>query len=274
MVAEDITAHRQAERVLFEEQGRLKQTVQAGVEELKRTALSLEFESLWRTQAEAALRSSREELRALAASLLNTQEEERRRVSRELHDELSQRMAKLQFDVERLEQQLPADADDVRKGLLKVRDQVGSVSNSVRRIAYQLHPSTLEHLGLSIALRSFVREFAEREAIDARFTASSVPKNIPPEISTSLYRIAQEALRNVAKHAGKTAVTVQLAGKAGEVRLSVRDRGIGFDAGAVQGRGGLGLISMHERVRLIRGEFLLKTRPGDGVEITVRVPLG
>ena len=280
VAAEDITAHKQVERILFEEQGRLKRTVQVSVEELKKTALSLKSESLGRTQAEAALheteaalRRSREELRALAASLLNTQEEERRRVSRELHDDLSQKLAKLQFDVETLEQQLPAKVDNVKKGLLKVRDQAGSISNDVRRIAYQLHPSTLEHLGLSVALRSSVREFAEREGIDATFTPRRVPKNISPEIATSLYRIVQEALRNVAKHAGRTTVAVHLAGGANEVRLSVRDHGVGFDAEAVQGRGGLGLISMHERVRLIRGEFLVKTKPGSGVEITVRVPL-
>jgi signal transduction histidine kinase len=277
---QDITAHKEAERILFEEQDRLKQTVQVGAEKLKRATLSLETETLGRSHAEAALqetegalRRSREELRALTASLLNTQEEERRRVSRELHDDLSQKMAKLQFDVETLEQKLPTTDGDLKTRLLSVRDQVGTVANDVRRIAYQLRPSALEHLGLSVALRSVVREFREREGLEVHFEARRVPRNIAPEIATSVYRIVQEALRNVAKHAGRTAVEVILKGQSNEMRLTVRDHGGGFNASAVQGGGGLGLISMQERVRLIGGDFLLNTSPGGGVEIIVRVPL-
>ncbi len=277
---EDITDYRTAQRILVEEQKRLKRRVEVSTAELERTAGSLRTESVSRTQAESALHEteaallrSREELRALAASLLHTQDEERRRVSRELHDDLSQKIAKLQFDVEMLEQQLPSGLKTFKDRLLTLRDEVGDLSNDVRKIAYQLHPSTLDHLALSVAFRSFTRDFSEREGLDIKFTACKVPKRVPPVIASSLYRVLQEALRNVAKHAGKVAVKVALTGGSKELRLTVQDYGRGFEITAVQGRGGLGLISMQERVRLVHGEFSLTARPGSGVVVAVRVPL-
>jgi PAS domain S-box-containing protein len=280
VAVDDITAHRRAEEILLHQQRRLQHSIEVGAAELERTAKTLHSESMSRSRAEsvlheteAALIHSREELRALAASLLHTQDEERRRVSRELHDDLSQRIAKLQFDVEMLEQQLPSKLRKFKDRLLALRDEVGGLSNDVRRIAYQLHPSTLDHLGLSVAFRSFTRDFAEREGLDIEFTARKVPKRISPAVASSLYRVLQEALRNVAKHAGKTAVTVALTGGSKDLCLTVQDHGTGFDAAAVRDKGGLGLISMQERVRLVRGEFSLKAQPGRGVVLTVRVPL-
>ncbi len=280
LAVEDVTAQRRAERVQLKEQERLKHTVQEGAVELERTAESLRMEALERERAQSALNSSeavlvrtREELRALTANLLNTQEEERRRVSRELHDDLSQKVAKLQFDVETLEGQLPSDLTDGKQRLLSIRDEVAALSNDLRRIAYELHPSTLDHLGLSVALRSFCSEFSEREGIPLTFTARKVPARISTGVASSLYRIAQEALRNIAKHAGKTTGEITLTGGPKEVSLSIRDHGIGFDAQAVQGKGGLGLISMEERARLLGGELSLETLPGRGVSLKIRVPL-
>jgi two-component system, NarL family, sensor kinase len=248
--------------------------------ELEQTVKTLHTESIGRKQAETALHESetallqnRGELRALTANLLQSQGEERRRLSRELHDDLSQKMAKLQFDVETLEQQLPSNFPQWKTGLLSIRDEVGALSNDIRRIAYQLHPSSLDHLGLSVALRTLCDEFAEREKLQVKFTVRSVPKRIPPDIASSLYRVVQEALRNVAKHAGTTAVGITLAGAPDRLSLTIRDNGAGFDARSVKGNGGLGLISMQERVRLVNGEFSLKTRPGHGVLITIQVPL-
>ena len=263
---EDITVRRSAERILLDESERLKRTVRVGAADLEHAETALH-------ESQAALIQNREQLRALTASLLRSQGEERRRVSRELHDDLSQKMAKLQFDVETIEQQIPAGQKGLKETLLAVRDEVAAVSNDVRRIAYQLHPSTLDHLGLSVALRSFIREFSEREGIQVQFTARKVPAKLDPEIASSLYRVAQEALRNVAKHAGKTAVKIALAGNTDHLSLSIQDEGPGFDPNAVQGNGGLGLISMQERMRLVHGEFSMKTRPGHGVHIAIKVPL-
>jgi two-component system, chemotaxis family, CheB/CheR fusion protein len=256
---EDITAEKRVEQILIEEQERLRRNVQIG-----QTALR---------ESEDALVQNRNELRALAASLLNSQGEERRRVSRELHDDLSQQLAKLQFDVETLEQQLSPDLTVAKTRLMTMRDDVGRLANDVRRIAYELHPSILDHLGISVALRSLSREFSEREGIPVKFTHSKVPARIPADVASALYRIAQEALRNIAKHAGKTSARIALARGANRLSLSIRDNGIGFDPHSLQGKGGLGLISMQERARLVNGEFCLEAFPGRGVAITVRVPV-
>ncbi len=279
LAIEDVTAQRQAESVLRTEQERLRRTVQKGAAELERTSESLRTEASERERAETALHQSegdllhtREELRALTASLLTSQEEERRRVSRELHDDLSQKLAKLQFDVETLEKQLPSDLTDGKRRLQSIRDEVAVLSNDLRRIAYELHPSMLDHLGLPVALRAFSREFSEREGIPVRFKARKVPEQISPEVASALYRITQEALRNVAKHAGKTTVKITLTGGPNEVSLSIRDDGIGFDSHSVHDKRGLGLISMQERTRLLHGEFSLETSPGHGVILTIRVP--
>ncbi|MEO7143019.1 MAG: chemotaxis protein CheB [Bryobacteraceae bacterium] len=224
-------------------------------------------------ETEAALLQSRGELRALTGSLLNAQDEERRRVSRELHDDLGQKVAKLQFDVETLEQQLPADPEDIRRQLRAVGDGAGLLSDDLRRVAYQLHPSKLDHLGLAVALRSHIQEFSEREGIQVSLTTRKVQDKVPPELASAFYRIIQEALRNVAKHSGKATVRITLAGGPLTLRLSIQDDGVGFDVRAVAGKGGLGLVSIEERTRLIRGKFSLKTQPGGGVQITIEAPL-
>ncbi len=259
VAVEDITAQKRAENVLIDEQERLKRSLESG-----ETALH---------ESEAALLRGRNELRALTAKLMQTQAEERRRISRELHDDLSQKTAKLQFDVETLQQHLPPDLKEVKKRLLNIRDGVETLSNDIRRIAYELHPSSLDHLGITIALRTYIREFTDREGIPVRFTSRKVPAKIPAEIASTLYRIVQEALRNVAKHAGKTSVSIALTGGPNQLSLSIQDHGIGFDVHSSQDKGGLGLISMQERARLVHGDFSLETLPGRGATITVQVPL-
>lgn len=259
IAVEDITAHKQAERILINEQMQLKRSLESGA-----TALH---------ESEAALLQSRNELRALTAQLLQTQAEERRRVSRELHDDLSQKLAKLQFDAERLEQQLPPDLKEIKKRLLIHRDEVAMLSNDVRRIAYELHPSALDHLGLTVALRSYIREFTERERIPVRFIPRKVPNKISAEVTSAFFRIAQESLHNIAKHAGETSVSVTLVGGPNLLSLSIQDNGIGFDAYSVQNKGRLGLVGMQERARLVHGTFSLDTQPGRGTTITVQAPL-
>lgn len=259
VAVEDVTAGRRARFILIDEQKRLKRSLAFGEAALH--------------ESEAALLRGRDELRALTAKLLKTQAEERCRVSRELHDDLSQKMAKLQFDVETLEQHLPPDQKEMKKRLLIIRDGVETLSNDVRRIAYELHPSALDHLGLAVALRSYIREFNAREGIPVHFTPRKMPARVPAEVASTLYRIVQEALRNVAKHAGKASVSIALTGGSNRLSLSVRDNGVGFDVDSVREKGGLGLISMQERARLIHGDFFLETLPGRGATITVHAPL-
>ena len=140
-------------------------------------------------------------------------------------------------------------------------------------MAYELHPSILDHLGLAVALRSYCLEFSRREGIPIRFLARRLPESIPQEPATCLYRLTQEALRNAARHARTERVTVSLSGSGGGLELSIRDTGVGFDPALVKGRGGLGILSMEERVRLVNGAFAVHSRPGRGTRIEVRVPL-
>lgn len=223
---------------------------------------------------EDALRLSHYELRSLAGQLLHAQDEERRRLSRELHDDLSQNVAALQFDVEALAIKLPPNLEKERRQLAVIRDSAEQLSNDLRRIAHGLHPSTLEVLGLPAALKTYAEDFSKRTGIVVEFTSSNVPQMIPAEVGSSLYRIAQEALRNVARHVAAGSASIDLSGEELCLTLSIRDGGPGFDRENVRGRGGLGLVSMEERARLIRAKFQLDTAPGKGVSITVSAPLG
>jgi two-component system CheB/CheR fusion protein len=276
---EDITERKVAEGILLNSQERLKLRVEAGSAELRKTSETLLTEVSGRAHAESALhesetalRRSRGELRQLTASLMNAQDAERRRVSRELHDDLSQKVAKLQFDIDTLEQKLPADLGEVKQRLCQVRDQAGALSDDLRRVAHQLHPATLDHLGLTVALKAYAQEFSQSTAIPVLFTSHEVPANIPIETASSVYRIAQEALRNVVKHAGKATVEMTLRGTSDGLELSIRDNGIGFDMEAGRAKHGLGLIGMEERMRLVGGKFSVETTPGHGVAITIQAP--
>jgi signal transduction histidine kinase len=244
-------------------------TAQRSMEEQMRTAQSSLESSL--RESEEDLRQSRGELRALAARLLTTQEEERRRVSRELHDDLNQKLAMLEVDAERLGQQ-GLISPEMRKDVRSLRDRVAEVSNDIRRVAYQLHPSVLDHLGLNVALRSYCAEFAKRDGLQVKFSGQEQKEPVPEQISLCLYRVTQESLRNVVKHASATSASVTLAAVDHRIHLCIRDNGVGFDT-AAKHKGGIGLLSMKERVRLVDGELTLKSKPGRGTRIDVWAPL-
>ena len=255
----DVTAQRRAEALMAREKARLKRTA-------RKSAAALH-------ESEDALRQSRAELRALSGSLLQAQEEERRRVSRELHDDVSQDVVKLQFDIEALEQGLPPDRTREKQGLRALRGDAERLSNDLRRIAHVLHPSTLDNLGLTAALSAYAAEFSKRTGIPFEFTTSGVPEVIPQEIATAFYRITQEALRNIVRHSG-AASSIRLTGENSRLTLAIHDNGPGFNRQAVRGQGGLGLVSMEERARLIGASFQIDTAPGEGVSITLSAPLG
>jgi signal transduction histidine kinase len=205
-----------------------------------------------------------------ARTLIDTQEQERRRLSRELHDDLNQRIAVLELDVDALEKSAASD-NGLRNGLRRIRDQVRELSREVRRIAWKLHTTLLDNLGLVPALESFAREFSERDGIPVRFVAPGIPADVPRPVAVALYRITQEALRNVSRHSGAHDAAVELQYSENWIELAVRDSGIGFDQ--TEAPPGLGLTSMEERARLINGTFEVESRPGAGTEIRVRAPL-
>jgi signal transduction histidine kinase len=217
------------------------------------------------------LRHSREQLRTLTAGLVEAQEEERRRVSRELHDDISQRLAALAIQLEVLHQARGTSAEELRGKLGELRKQMEVLSEDLRRTARNLHPFALTHLGLGAALRSYCEEFSNLRQFKVRFTARALPATIPPGVALCVYRVVQEALGNVAKHAGAKRAAVSLSASGHALHVAIRDDGHGFDLDHAKGKG-LGLISMEERVRHLGGTFSIAPKAGDGTRIEVRIP--
>ncbi len=222
---------------------------------------------------EAELLRSQEVLQTLGRKLISAQEDERRRISRELHDDTNQRLAVLALTLQSTQQRFP-ESDPLHSTFHRLYEDVSSISDDIRRLAYQLHPSVLDDLGLKIALQSFVQEFIQWAKIPATFQAHDVPESVPQDIATCVYRLTQESLRNVARHARASEVAVALTGEKGGLRLSIIDNGKGFDLETVRAdRRGLGLIGMQERVGYVNGTFTISAVPDNGTEIVVWVPL-
>jgi two-component system, chemotaxis family, CheB/CheR fusion protein len=210
-------------------------------------------------------------LRAFSAGLLVAQERERHNLSRELHDDLTQRLALLELNLETLQRTHPT-AEQVAENLQLFREQVTALSEDLRGIAYRLHPSVLDDLGLTVAVQTYVRYFSERENIQVEFHHSNIPAVVDADAALCLYRVLQESLHNISKHSGAHSAKVSLAGTDGHLRLAVKDSGSGFDRDATQGKGGLGLRSMEERAHLLGGKFKIHS-DAKGTEVVVEVPL-
>ena len=221
----------------------------------------------------ARLRVSKNRAEALAAGLLTAQDEEHRRLSRELHDGLNQTIAILLIDTELLERQPPSSSDQSPAQLRSLRSHITELSDDLRRIVHRLHPAALEQIGLVAALESFCAEFSHREKVSVRFRQRDVPGLIPPDVALCLYRVVQEGLRNVVNHSRSRRAAIVLSGSTRCIRLSVRDFGVGFQP-EVRDKKGLGLLSMEERARLVGGSFSVHSRLGRGTRIEVLVPLG
>jgi len=224
-------------------------------------------------ESERKLRQNESVLRGLAGRLIFAQEEERSRLARELHDDLAQRLAVVAIDTGRLELQLMDRPAPVRQALGEIKNGIVRISQDVHSLSRQLHPSILDDLGLIKAVESECAGFSKREGIEVVFNHENIPRFIPQDISLSLYRIIQEGLRNISKHACAQHTSVCLQGIDHDVLLSVQDDGIGFDRAEVKENPGLGFSSIRERARLIHGEFSIKSQPEKGTVITVRAPL-
>jgi PAS domain S-box-containing protein len=226
-----------------------------------------------RKRAEEELRVSYRQQQNLASQLLTAQESERRRIARELHDDLNQRLALVSVELDVLGQKLPESRTQIRKQLGELSAGVKQLSSSVHNLSHQLHPSKLEQLGLVAAVRGLCKELTENYRLPIDFTPREVPEAIPKDAALCLYRIVQEALGNVIKHSGAQRAGVELTGSTDAVCLRVVDDGAGFDAGLVGGNEGLGLVSMRERLRLVSGAIAIDSRLAGGTRIDVRVPL-
>lgn len=213
------------------------------------------------------------EIRDLAGRLITAQEAERTRLARELHDDLSQSLALLSVDLELFGQKPLSAPDQINARMQVFSSQVKDLSSEVHRLSHELHPAKLEQLGLTAALRGFCKELSAAHQMAVHFEAGDVPRTLPNDVALCLYRITQEALQNVIKHSGAASAQVTLACAENEILLSVVDDGEGFDAATVQGHGSLGLVSMRERVRLVRGRLSVESKRNEGTRVEVRVPL-
>lgn len=215
-----------------------------------------------------ALGRTEEKLRALAANLFTAQEEERRRIARELHDDFSQRMALVEMTLTRLRQEAP----QLEAPLEGVISQITKLSEDLRNVSHALHPSGLVHLGLEAGLRSLCEEFERAHAIGIHCACTTAGRRVLEPMATVFYRIAQEALRNVVKHAGDARVTLALSAGDTELCMRIQDDGCGFDPGDRRYQPGLGFISMEERARLVGGRVELHSAPGQGTTVIVTAP--
>jgi PAS domain S-box-containing protein len=224
-----------------------------------------------RKRLEKVAASSHQEVRALAANLLTVQEEERRRVSRELHDQICQDLAALAVEIGEAAANPPLRKDAAHR-FKALQARVVKVAEEARHISYGLHPSFLDDLGVVASIRKLCREFsAAGSAVE--FTGGEMPRSVPREVAACLYRVAQQSLQNAARHANARRISVMLGMRNATVVLAVKDDGSGFDREAVRGAGGLGLVGMAERARLAKGKLTIATQPGKGTRILLELPL-
>jgi signal transduction histidine kinase len=217
---------------------------------------------------------SRRELQALTGKLFVAQEAERRRIARELHDDFGQTLALLSVEIDLLRRGPLRPHPQAESHIDAMSAQVKQLSSSIHDLSHQLHPLKLEQLGLVAALSSLCKELGSLHGLRVAFVEEDVPGSIPHAAAVCVYRIVQEALRNVVKHSGARHAVVELRGANGELCLRIQDDGRGFDPNSVASQSGLGLVSMRERLRAVQGEIVLAAQPGQGTQIEVRIPLG
>jgi two-component system, chemotaxis family, CheB/CheR fusion protein len=226
-------------------------------------------------ETDRELDRTKDELRALAGHLMTVQEEEQRRIARELHDDLVQRLGFLEFQIEQYRLGPIGNAGaEVTEMLTTLQTQVAELSDATRNISHGLHPAILDDLGLVAALRKLAKDLSRGRPTAVRFTSRVGRCSLPRRhFAAAIYRIAQEALHNAIKHTSGAGVTISLGCKRNELLLTIRDTGPGFDRSSVRGAGGLGIVNMEERARLLGATLRIDSRAGKSTTITLRAPL-
>jgi PAS domain S-box-containing protein len=209
-----------------------------------------------------------ETLAGMTRKLIESQEEERARIGRELHDDISQRLTLLSLELNTLSR----SPSKFRSRLEKVQKELDQISSDVQALSHDLHSSKLEYLGAVVGMKGWLREVSRRHKVEIDFQ-SELEGAVPPEIGIPLFRVLQEAVNNAIKHSGEKSVEVRLWETVGKLHLVVRDSGTGFDVEAALRGKGLGLTSMQERTRLVNGAIAIDSKPKGGTTIHVRVPL-
>jgi PAS domain S-box-containing protein len=218
-------------------------------------------------------KKAREALQALTGRLIDAQEQERARISRELHDDFSQRLALLGIGLGQLWKQLPAGAVEARERVLEMLRGTKSLSSDLHTLSHELHSSRLEHVGLASALQGLCREMSEKYKIEVHLSDSGLRLDMPKDVALCLFRVAQEALGNVVKHSKAKSAQVAVGANATNIWLRISDAGRGFDPDLHNAHAGIGLIGMRERLRLVGGTLVVKSEPERGTEILAEVPL-
>jgi signal transduction histidine kinase len=220
---------------------------------------------------EQAIQQHREDLRTLAGRLMTAQDDERRRIARDLHDDLSQTLAYLAMDIGKLAAKL--SSQEILADLRPLQRRAAGAAESVRQISHQLHPSILDDIGLDAALEQYCEEFEERSGIATHFSSQGIPESLPREVASSVYHIFQECLRNVSKHSKTDTVFVTLDFEQNVLRLTVKDEGVGLPSSQLERGSSIGIVGMKERAHLVNGRVSIQSRTGEGTEVSVEVPL-
>ena len=229
-------------------------------------ALSVIADVTERKRAEEALAS-------LSGRLIEAQDEERKRIAREIHDDYNQRLAMLAIDLEQLAENVGDSSSETGQKVHELFNRVGELGADLHSLSHRLHSSTLESLGLLVGLEAFCKEFAEQQGVQVDFVHQNVPRGVPADAALCMFRITQEALRNIKRHSGASRAEVRLEQLDGRLHLSVSDRGRGFNSHKPPADRGIGIHSMEERLRILGGKLEIQSRPMQGTRIDAWLPL-
>jgi len=247
--------------------------------------LSLAFvEALERKRAEKAIRISNEKLlrahdqrKTLSKRLIDLMEKERRHIAMELHDHIGQTLTSLKIDIEMLNDQLKPFSSELRFMAQAAVDKTMQAMKDVKNVSYGLRPATIDALGIVSSFRNLFSEIKQQTGMEIRFFNRGIPKRFKEEKELAIYRIAQESLNNIIRHARAKNVFVNLVKKDDKLSLSVEDDGVGFNKDEAmkitRGKGPLGLLIMRERAIQLDGEFTIESQPGKGTHVLVEIPL-
>jgi PAS domain S-box-containing protein len=214
-----------------------------------------------------------EVLASVSRRLIEAQERERTRIAREIHDDIGQRLALLSVEIHQMSEIIPNSVIELRSRMDALADRTREISIDAQSLSHELHSSRLEYLGIVSAMRGFCNEFCDKHKVEVDFESQGVPLTVPSEISVCVFRVLQESLNNAWKHSGVRRFEVNVQGSLKEIQLIVRDSGVGFDPELTTNTRGLGLISMRERVNLVKGTISITSRPMSGTVVSVCVPL-
>jgi len=258
---------------LNEANERLEQRVAARTAQLSASNRDLRREVEERVRAERALQASREELREIAAISATAREAEQRRIARELHDELAQTLAALKNDLEWLIDRVPQDDAPLARKIAAMHTMARGAVAATRRIASDLRPLMLDDLGFAAAMQWLVEDFRHRHGIACALHVDPPELQLDEPYATAVFRIAQEALANVARHAAASHADVELVHGDDAIALTIRDDGAGFDPGVPRKSNSFGLVGLRERAYLVGGTLRITTTLGEGTTVEVEIPL-